>query len=266
MKYISGMFAAVLCAIVFPSAVYAQECGGECSVEIGSYRLEMPAQGKPRGVYVFFHGHRGSAEAQMQHRELVETAHRLGLAFAAPDGSNNTWSFPGAPSQARDEKRFVAEVLDSLESRFGFTRERILIGGFSSGASMAWYALCQHGGRIAGAVTFSGVFWTPLPTAQECAEPIPPLVHFHGRADTVFPLAGRSIRDRWRQGDTFKSMALIRERAICKTELEKQIGGLACEATSCARGDIVLCLHAGEHEISAAHLEAGLRAIVDTWR
>lgn len=257
---------AAIAAIAFvPSPAWSADCGGSvvCEVEDGAYRIELPAASPARGVYVFFHGYKSSAELQMRHRALVETAHAAHLAFVAVDGRNGTWSHPNAAASFRDEKRFVGHVLDDLKTRFGFSADNTILGGFSQGASMAWYTLCQQGDRVAGAVTFSGVFWNPLPKPQDCVADMPPLVHFHGTADRTFPLSGRAIGPDHHQGDTFKSVAIVRERKVCSAEpIEKDIGGLDCKvAIGCNRGEVALCLHDGAHEIRPALLAAGLKEI-----
>lgn len=247
-------------------AAHSDDCGANvpCTVKDGSYRIEMPAGGSPKGVLVFFHGYKSSAELQMKHRALVEVAHAHGLAFAAVDGLNGTWSHPNAPGRYRDEKRFVGEVLDDLTTRFGFNAGNTLVGGFSQGASMAWYTVCQQGNRLAGAVTFSGVFWNPLPKPDDCVAGMPPVVQIHGSADTTFPLSGRAIGSNFHQGDTFKSIAIIRERKTCKPETvtQKVIGGIPCDITpDCNRGEVALCIHDGGHQVRPEHLDVALREI-----
>lgn len=129
---------------------------------------------------------------------------------------------------------------------------------------MAWYTLCQQGNRVAGAVTFSGVFWNPLPEPRDCGANMPPTVHFHGTADRTFPLSGRAIGDEFHQGDTFRSMAIVRERAGCElaAPTEKTIGDVACEVTTgCNGGEMALCIHDGGHEVRPDQLDAGLTEI-----
>lgn len=254
----------IVAGLLAPAAAHADDCGASvpCAVEDGSYRIEMPVSGLPKGVLVFFHGYKSSAELQMKHRALVEVAHAHGLAFAAVDGLNGTWSHPNAPGQYRDEKRFVDHVLDDLGTRFGFNAKNTLVGGFSQGASMAWYTLCQQGNRLAGAVTFSGVFWNPLPEPTDCVADMPPVVQIHGSADKTFPLSGRAIGSDFHQGDTFKSIAIIRQQKTCKPEtaIQKFIGGIPCDVTpDCSRGEVALCIHDGGHQVRPDHLDAALK-------
>ncbi|WP_075214394.1 alpha/beta hydrolase family esterase [Mongoliimonas terrestris] len=239
-------------------------CGGPvpCAVKgSATYRIELPSEGRAAGVYLFFHGYKGSAEAQMRHRDLVNAAHDAGFAFAAVDGAEGTWAHPNAPSDARDEFAVTAAVLDDLQARFAFGPEAVVVGGFSQGASMAWYAVCRLGDRVAGAVTFAGVFWDPLPAAADCPAMPPPLVHFHGTADRTFPLAGRAIGSRWHQGDTAESLDVLKARAHCQADPAPPVtlAGIACVVSApCGRGPVTFCRHDGGHEVRPAWLASAL--------
>lgn len=240
----------------------AAACGGlaaPCEVAGGRYLIEMPP-GPARGVLVYFHGYKGSAAlALRQQRDLVQVALDHGLAFAAIDGLGGTWSHPNAVAEDRDEQAFMAAVFDDLAGQFGFGPDKVVLSGFSQGASMAWYTACAQGGRVAGMVTFSGVFWNPLPQPADCGVP-PPMVHFHGRADRTFPLAGRAIGASHHQGDTFRSIAVLRDRGQCGPAAETTVlDGVVCEvAPACLRGESALCLHEGGHRADAGQLDAAL--------
>lgn len=260
------LLAASLCLTAAPSAFAATGCGGAiaCHVDGGDYRIELPKDGTAKGVYVFFHGFKGSAELQMQQRNLVNTTLAHHLAYVAVDGIDGAWSFPNAPAHYRDEQKFIANIFDDLKSRYGFTADKTVIGGFSLGASMAWYTACKQGNRAAAMVTFSGVFWDPLPAPTDCIADLPPIVHFHGTADQTFPLHGRAIGTRYHQGDAFKSVAILRERAGCDAADTRKVtlDGISCDdVPGCIRGDSILCIHGGGHEARSDFLDAGLTAV-----
>ncbi|UWM78867.1 poly(3-hydroxybutyrate) depolymerase (plasmid) [Rhizobium sp. WSM4643] len=255
----------VLAAMSGPSFA-GVPCGGSiaCPVKGGDYRIELPKGGDVRGAYVFFHGYKSSAELQMQQRPLVDTTISHHLAFVAVDGTDGSWSFPNSVRPGRDEKAFIADVLEDLRKRYGFTAEKTIIGGFSIGASMAWYTACQQGEKAAAMLTFSGVFWDPLPEAQDCVADLPPMIHFHGTADQTFPLEGRSLRGRFHQGNAFDSVAILRSRARCDIEHAKTItlDDIKCnDVPGCIRGDSIMCIHNGGHEARADMLDAGLTAV-----
>ncbi len=257
----------LICAGMALPAWAGMPCGGDtaCMVEGGDYRIEMPGDGDVRGAYVFFHGYKGSAELQMrQHRDLVETTLAHHLAFVAVDGVDGSWSVPNAPSKDRDEFRFVSNVLDDLKDRYDFGARNTVIGGFSLGASMAYYATCRMGNRVGAMVTFSGVFWDPLPAPSDCVAEQPTAIHFHGRADRTFPLNGRAIGKSYHQGDVFRSVAVLREAAKCDVAAGRKIviNGIECDdVPGCRRGNSVLCIHDGGHEARANLLDAGLREV-----
>lgn len=233
-------------------------------VPSGNYRIAKPEDGDVRGAYVYFHGFKGSAALQMQQASLMATTFAHHLAYVAVDGTKGGWSFPNGAWTGRDEQAFIAEVLGDLSARDGFTADKIVIGGFSIGASMAWYTACQQGEKAAAMVTFSGVFWNPLPRPEDCVAEIPPMIHFHGTADQTFPLSGRAIGATRHQGDAYKSVAILRRRALCKVEAKTRItlDGIDCEvAPGCLRGSSTMCIHGGGHQAQAGMLDAGLTAV-----
>lgn len=215
-KYLSALYASSLLIAASYSPANGSSCGGPqvCETSSGDYRIEIPQDGDVRGAYVFFHGFKGSAQLQMQQRYLVDTTLAHHLAFVAVDGIEGNWSFPNGARAGRDDERFVSEVLEDLSSRFHFTPKNTIIGGFSIGASMAYYAVCHQGDLSAALITFSGVFWNPLPKPEDCIANLPPMIHFHGTADRTFPLIGRQVGPRAHQGDTFQSIAIMRERQV----------------------------------------------------
>jgi polyhydroxybutyrate depolymerase len=256
----STVLALLLLTIAMPASG-GETCGGPvaCVVPTGRYLALLPP-GDFRGVLGFFHGYQSSAERMRRNDALIAAAHRAGFALVLPDGMGGSWSFPNSPSAARDDVAFVEEVLDDLDARFGLGSRPVIVSGFSMGASMAYHAVCAEGRRIAGAVTVAGVFWNPLPQSTACAGPVPPMVHIHGKADRTFPLTGRQIGQDHRQGDTRKSIALLRDLARCSLPSPAAIGTLACEVSSCANGGpVALCLHDGGHELRTDWIASAMR-------
>lgn len=250
----------LLNALVWAPA-QAAECGGPvpCVLEQGAYRVVLP-EGRPKGAVVFFHGYRGSAEGQMKAEDLIAVAGAHGLAFVAPDGRGGSWSHVGSPTQDRDEQAYFRELIGDLDLRYGIAESDVVVAGFSQGASMAFDVTCKEGRKLAGMISFAGVFWRPLPGAGDCMPP-PPVIHFHGRGDTIFPLAGRPIGTRAHQGDTLLSIGVLREAGGCHSadRTAEEIGGVSCDTTpSCGGASVSLCLHDGGHDVRAAWLDAAL--------
>ena len=93
--------------------------------------------------------------------------------------------------------------------------------------------------------------WRPHP--EHCPGGPVNLLHTHGTADTVVPMAGRPIRTTFHQGDVREGMALWRDQDACGGAPVRaaSAGDLDCEAwTGCGSGRALeLCLHPGGHKI-----------------
>ena len=176
-----------------------------------------------------------------------------------------TWSYPGSPRQLRDEFAFVRAVMADVEARFGVTRARTLVSGFSMGASMAWNVACYEGAGFAGFAPIAGAFWDPIP--ESCPSPTPILLHVHGTADRTVPLEGRPIGESWHQSDVFDSLAMWRRQGDCEaapTTYEADL--LICERSTCSGPDggvIELCLHPGGHSIRTEWVARGWDALAE---
>lgn len=251
----------------------ASGCGGEaaCKVPLGEYRIVLPdgaASDSPVGAIVYFHGFRSSAAATMRFESLQKAVARLRVALIAPDGLEQSWSFPNAPRDRRDEMAFMTQVLDDALARFPIDPDRIMSAGFSIGGTMSWYMACYLGGRFAGHTPVAGTFWRPHP--DECSGPAPFISHVHGTADTVFPLEGRVIRETWRQGDTREAVAFFRTRGGHAPLIEQYRDGvLDCtNAPVQGGGAVELCLHDGGHSIRCEWIERGWKrlAAFKGWR
>jgi polyhydroxybutyrate depolymerase len=242
-----------------------EACPGEqgCQVEGGHYRLVLPDAASPHAPFaalMFFHGWQGSAEETAADPGLRALATRLGIALIAPDGAGRTWSYPGSPGRHRDEFAFVGRVLDDVAARFPVDSRRIMASGFSQGGSMVWYLGCRTPERFRAFAPVAGAFWEPLPAS--CAGPRPALIHTHGTADGTVPLAGRALRSGFRQGDVFRSLAILdpQARAVTVADFINSPDALSCLRLSAANTTpLELCLHAGGHVVDPAWIERAWR-------
>lgn len=272
-RLVLPLAAIVTMAVVAGSALQAQQgnvgttadacpAADGCTVASGRYRIVLPPHSRaaPLGAIMYFHGYQGSAEKVIADPGLAAVARRLGVALIAPDGAERTWSYPGSPARHRDEFAFVGQVLDDAVPRFGIDPRRILASGFSQGGSMVWYLACRMPTRFAAFAPIAGAFWEPLP--ERCEGPRPPLIHVHGVSDATVPLAGRVLRSGARQGDVFKSLAILAP-GVCTAAWVQAApaaiatGELACRlATGCdGPARLELCLHAGGHAPDPAWVE-----------
>lgn len=271
MRLLLGWVLAVFLAAITPAFAQAPAvpCGIDknCVVAGGGYRIVLPpravADGRTGAIF-YFHGYGGSAGEVVSDANLVAVAQRLGVALIAPDGLGRSWSFPGSPSRNRDEFSFVTQVLEDVMARFPVDPRRLMASGFSQGSSMIWYLACRMPQRFAAFASIAGDFWQPLP--ESCAGPRPNLIHVHGLADTTIPLAGRTLRSGARQGDLFRSLAVLAPGG-CTASWEEDVRkaglpeGLACRrARGCSGSSLLeLCLHAGGHFADAAWVERAWR-------
>jgi polyhydroxybutyrate depolymerase len=264
------MTAGLFCLAI--SHAHTSDCGGDvpCQIEGGEYRIALPdghQEGEPLGAIMFLHGWRGSAAGEMNNRTFRDVAERHGLAYIAPQGAGSTWSYPSSPSRHRDEYAFFHALLDDLESRFGIQSERILLSGFSMGGSMVWYLACEMPGRFAGYAPFAGAFWEPQP--ESCNGPVDYMLHVHGVSDTVVPINGRPIGERWQQGDVYRSFSMLEEAGACtinRPVSEPQaVKGLSCTMDWRCNGGtgttMRLCLHEGGHIVRSEWLDTAWRQL-----
>ncbi|MGE0416301.1 MAG: PHB depolymerase family esterase [Acetobacteraceae bacterium] len=253
---------AVLAAVACASPAGAGEPVLRFDAGGGAY-LAVPPPGwnrqSPLGVLMFLHGYRGSAAGITADDAVAPVAAGAGLLLVAPEGRDGTWSHTGSPAHLRDDLAFLHAVATDLRRRFPVDESRVIAAGFSQGASMVWELACHDAAGFTAFLTFSGGFWEPLP--DTCPSGPVVLRHVHGRADAVVPLAGRMIRQRFRQGDIFAGMALWRRMDECpdrpdRVTTEQRM--LCSEWTTCHSGRLELCLHPGGHEMEAQWLAEGL--------
>ncbi|HRY24666.1 MAG: polyhydroxybutyrate depolymerase [Geminicoccaceae bacterium] len=260
-------------AILLAAPVSAAEiaCGetAPCAVPGGTYHLAAPAGWDgttPLPAVLFFHGYGSSGAAVVGNSALRDSVTGRGYLLIAPDGREpepgrrRSWAHQGSPDSGRDENAFIGEVMADVAARVPLRRDGVLVSGFSQGGSMAWHVACSMGGDFAAFAPVSGAFWRPHP--EGCTgEPVR-LLHLHGLADTVVPLEGRPIGERWHQGDVFEALAQLRAEAGCGSQPDRISieDGRRCRAwTSCAPGgELELCLHDGGHELPADWLGRAL--------
>lgn len=191
----------------------ALACGGasDCTIGEGSYRYRLPENAdaaKKLPAVIFLHGWQATAQGVMANGKLRKELDSLGVALVAVQGMNKTWSYPGSPSQWRDEFAFFDALRMDILTRLPLDPERLVVSGFSMGGSMVWNLACRRGADYAAFVPFAGAFWDPIP--QDCDDPARRLLHTHGTSDTVVPIEGRPIGNSYRQSNARDSMTALR--------------------------------------------------------
>lgn len=224
----------------------------------GGRYLALPPPGWKGGdgasvaATIFFHGWNSSAAAFAADSAFTAAFAAEGVLLVLPDGLNGTWAHQGSPSTARDELAFMDAVRADLLARWRVDPRRLLVTGFSQGGSMVWDLACRRGRDYRAFAAISGAFWEPMP--KTCDGGPVDLLHIHGTADDVVPMAGRAIHDKWRQGDVLAGLGVLRRLDGCAADAAPRAApmdapGLSCQVwDGCASGrEIRLCRHDGGH-------------------
>jgi polyhydroxybutyrate depolymerase len=220
------LLAAVAAMLIVTTGAAAAPCGDAqtpCLVPLGGYHVAVPdgpaADGGKRPAVLFFHGAGGLGANVLDRHSYLRPFVEAGYAVIGPNGLmrpgnafGTGWSFRPEGPQQRDELAFAKQVIDDAEERFAVDRRRVLVAGFSIGASLVWYLACRQPGLGAAYAPIAGGFWRPHPT--HCAGPVD-LLQTHGWRDRTVPLEGRPLRGDLVQGDIFEGLQLWRKVDGC---------------------------------------------------
>ena len=248
-------------ALFLSSPVHA--CGtpeSDCSLAGGTYRIALPEGVPTPPVVVYLHGAGGRAAGVMKNTGMIEAFRRRGYAVLAPQGVDTkrrfspNWAVNDGRDHPRDDVDFVGRVIEDAAARHGIDTDRVLLTGFSRGASMVWDIACTAPETATAYVAIAGAFWEPLPRETGCAAPVD-LYHIHGWTDRVVPLEGRSLRGgAVVQGDVFQSLFLLRATNGCTARqpdsapMDETPGYWMRSWTDCTSGArIDFALHPGGH-------------------
>ncbi len=263
---------ALVCFCLLALPAQAQPaCGDattECPTAQGFYRLALPeGAAGPVPAVIYLHGWGGSSAATMKNQAMRQALAARGYALIAPEGirtsatrKQKNWAVRDGRAYERDDLAFLADVLDNAAAN-GIDRDRVLMTGFSRGASMVWDVACHAPGTARAYAPVAGAFWEPLP---ESCEGGADLFQTHGWADRVIPLEGRSVAGgALTQGDLFASLGILRAANGCATEQPDtsavEPGGIWRRTwRSCPGGQIDLMLHPGPHGTPKGWLERAL--------
>jgi polyhydroxybutyrate depolymerase len=245
---------------LFLSPNYSLACGRDADCVLargkGTYRVSLPQGWDGKSlvpVALFFHGWQQTANHVMRDEELVRIFSDIGVLLVAIDGLGKTWTFPGSPSQARDDVATALATLDDVERRFPIDRSLVWATGFSQGGSMVWWLACAAGQRFTAFAPFAGAFWEPMRT--DCPGGPANILHIHGLSDGTVPMTGRMVGGRFRQGDVEKGIDVWRHVNGCASaapDTQAKDGEFQCRGwrASCTSDRALrLCLHEGGHEL-----------------
>jgi len=112
------------------------------------------------------------------------------VAYAGGRGTGpKAWFMHGADDPTTmPDVRFVADLLDRLQTQYRIDPTRIYVEGLSNGGGMAFVLACTMPSRVAAAGLVASAQSLP-PTWCRQREPVP-MIAVHGSADTIVPYAG----------------------------------------------------------------------------
>lgn len=253
-------FPLTLALLLFGGQAIALDCGGislPCKIASGEYHIAFPDgwQGGPAVMYL--HGFGGTGAKVVRNKGFVNGFTTRGYALIAPtalplDGNRATdWSVRDGDTYARDDTSFLHDVLVDAAAHAGVEADKVLLSGFSRGASMVWDLACVAPDFARAYAPVSGAFW--LPKRLECAGPVH-MLYTHGFADKTVPLEGRSLKDKvtgqeYTQDDVWDGLRIWRRSNHCAdAPADHDIAdGLWRRRWSCEAGSLELILHEGGH-------------------
>lgn len=242
----------IISCMSFPAL--AQECGPEspCNIEGGTYHLRLPAGDGPHPVLIWYHGHRGNGASIHGSGGLERDFLENGYAVLAPDGyraGDGPRSYPAREGAPRDDIDFTFAALEAAGSRANLDLDRVYVGGFSAGGSMAWLLACEAGDRLRGMVSVAGALRRPNSTTCAGLAGLP-VMQIHGFIDAQVPFEGRAIRD-WHQGSVWDILDRAREANGCRSNPDTiEIGEVFQTRVwdeSCTAAPVRLDVHDGGH-------------------
>ena len=145
-------------------------------------------------LVIGFHGGLGNAENYIQASDLFEKSARAGFVAICPEGTaivgpHRIWN--SGPEYARasgnaDDVAFTRALIGQAEAQYRVDPKRIYATGFSNGGQMSYRLALELSDKIAAIAPMSGA------RASDGLKPLRsvPVMHFHGTADSVYPVDG----------------------------------------------------------------------------
>lgn len=164
------------------------------SGERREYLLHVPAgldASRPMPLVISMHGGAGWPAQQRDLSGWNRLADEHGFLVVYPSGREwggvRAWRVRSGPEVEKDV-RFIADLIDRLDERYGVDRRRVYANGLSNGGGMAFVLSCALSDRIAAVGTVAAARTLPW---EWCTDRRPvPLIAFHGTADPIVPYSG----------------------------------------------------------------------------
>ena len=182
-------FAAFLAALTFigianVSTANASDCTGNTPCPIGdrSYHVLPPDNWDGKSelpALLYFHGWGRQGPVPVNHKHIGAATRNNGVLLIAPNGLGKSWGFWQAGSRDTD---FAKAVLNDVSKHYPIDQSRIMVSGYSWGASMAWRFACEAGDQVSTLLSISGTLYDQNET---CSTGPVDVRHVHGLKDTV---------------------------------------------------------------------------------
>lgn len=158
-----------------------------------------------RPLVLAYHGVLSDSETMRQLTQFDKEAKDRGWVAAYPQGEwkftakFTSWNGAGCCSQGMDDIAFTKDMIDYMVRHFNVDEDKVYVVGVSNGGFMVYRLICEMGNRengkswIAAAGVHSallGAWDNDFSTCSISKET--PLVHFHGLADPVVNITGKS--------------------------------------------------------------------------
>jgi phospholipase/carboxylesterase len=142
--------------------------------------VQLPAEirsGMP--LLVFLHGATQDGARMLQ--RIGPAADRAGVVLVAPDSRERTWD--AITGNFGDDVAFLDRALEFVFARLDVDASRVVLGGFSDGASYALSLGMANGDLFPRVIACSPGFVIPTPTVGR-----PRIFVSHGTADPILPI------------------------------------------------------------------------------
>ena len=159
------------------------------------HHIDRPPAGESVGALVFFHGYSGDPADFVGFLNNIDPERRFhGYLPQAPypgEGGRTSWFDRGSSDPEEKQLGALIEWLEGVPH----ARERVVFGGLSQGANVAYaVGLGSRHQRPAGVIAIAGGFRDHL--SPDLERPLPPIAIAQGRADESVPVSvARHARD-----------------------------------------------------------------------
>ena len=199
MYRIAFLAACVLCCTTGPGAASDTTLSLAVDGRERTAYLHTPQNLDPAKRYPLvlgFHGGGGNATGYIATSQIFAKGGDAGYIVVCPEGS--ALAIPGdhriwnsGPEYVRssgdaDDVKFTRLLIDKVASGYPLDQKRVFATGFSNGGQMVYRLALELSDRIAAIAPMSG---GRLSNGLRPDRPVP-VIHFHGTADSVYPLEG----------------------------------------------------------------------------